>query len=50
MRVHCGCVRFYWLDGSRNRREAVPCLPRAGGVVLMLEPCHRTVWYEAKIR
>jgi len=43
-------VRFYPLDESGNRRPAVPCAQRDGKASVVLDPRHKTVWYEVEIR
>jgi hypothetical protein len=43
-------VRFYPLDESGNRRQAVPCTERDGKAVVVLAPKHKTIWYEVEIR
>ncbi|NQT39863.1 MAG: hypothetical protein HQ581_20385, partial [Planctomycetes bacterium] len=43
-------VRFYPLDESGNRRPAVPCAEREGKASVVLDPRHKTVWYEVEIR
>ena len=42
-------VRFYPLDESGNRRPAVPCAEREGKASVVLDPRHKTVWYEVEI-
>jgi hypothetical protein len=43
-------VRFWPLDESGRRRDAVPVAGAGGKTVLRLAPRHKTIWYEAEIR
>jgi len=46
-----GRVRFYPLDESGSRREAVPVAAKGDTeTVLRLDPKHKTVWYEVQVR
>jgi hypothetical protein len=42
-------VRFYALDESGNRRQAVSTAVQDGRTVLTLDPRHKTVWYEVEV-
>jgi hypothetical protein len=43
-------VRFYPLDESGNRRPVVSSSGRDGSTTVVLDPAHKTVWYEVEIR
>jgi hypothetical protein len=43
-------VRFYPLDESGNRRDAIAAIQEKGKTVLKLDPQQKTVWYEVEVR
>ena len=50
MAVASDRVRFYPLDESGNRRPAVPSSDHDGKAAVVLDPGHKTVWYEVEVR
>jgi hypothetical protein len=43
-------VNVYPLDESGNRKKAVACDEADGAAIVLLDPAHRTLWYEVEIR
>jgi hypothetical protein len=42
-------VTVYPLDEAGNRRAEVPVAPHNGKAMIVLEPSHKTVWYEVVV-
>ncbi|MBN1851332.1 MAG: carbohydrate binding domain-containing protein [Pirellulales bacterium] len=43
-------IRCFPLDESGNRRPAVPVNDHDGQAMIVLDPKHRTIWYELEVR